>query len=473
MIRLHRQIKTILFWMIQLLTTSLIGQESIGLMHDNYLPTSGVRYNPSVIVDQKPWLDMQVAGAGGFLQSNYAYVPNTMLVRMPRSYPAHQFKLISTSSLMVGGYADAEIIGPGFTVGFNESAIGMHTRLRAIGYGKKMPEVLINAIREENIESVGDGDYIGHGAQYKSTAWMEIGVDYGKVLIRKNKNYLSWGVTVNKLVGVFHSSIELDRANVNVSSGKGRLRQLEGDYYVAKPAWMAGGGWSTSFGINYKKMNGDVTKYYSHSPISDCRIIEYKYKIGLSIIDFGYLNFDKNAMAGKIQTGKSPSQIRQLTLGMVDIETEQRSTVKSFTTGLPTAFVASFDYNLGNGFYTGSTIIQSVGFGKGASVRRANLLATSIRYEAKHFGITVPFMLQEYKNPMVGFALRIGALSIGTDNLYPFFVKRNQYQADIYFQLNFKINTRPICMPDDSKLKKLLCRGPKRKRPGKARCAKW
>ena len=89
---------------------TLFSQEKMGIIHDNYVPTQGALLNPSVIVDQKPWLSIQLAGVSAYGRNNLAYLSNSTLFN--RSNDAS----FNYNRKNYNGYIDIEAQGPAASI---------------------------------------------------------------------------------------------------------------------------------------------------------------------------------------------------------------------------------------------------------------------------------------------------------------------------------------------------------------------
>ena len=52
----------------------LFGQNALGTLHGNYTPTNSVYVNPSSMLDAKVWLDINIVGAGSYVNNNLVYL---------------------------------------------------------------------------------------------------------------------------------------------------------------------------------------------------------------------------------------------------------------------------------------------------------------------------------------------------------------------------------------------------------------
>ena len=97
-----------------------------------------------------------------------------------------------------------------------------------------------------------------------------------------NKDYILYGQSNN------YPSILKEMMNTS---------SLHSAILKKKSDMSAGKGWSTSIGGTYKKMKEDVSFYIPHSSKTGCNTPNYEYKVGVSLLDIGYINFNNNSQA--------------------------------------------------------------------------------------------------------------------------------------------------------------------------------
>lgn len=422
---------------------ALKAQENQGAINDNYNPVNGQYINPSNIVDAKPWLDINIAGGSFFIRNNYAYYPNTTLL----NYSAFQNEpQLDNTVNKINGYADFDVRGPSASLVVGQHSFSIFTNVRGIANVTNIPGVVGKLASEEGLSWADTGTYNVNNARIKSMTWGEVGVTYGKILKAKGNNMLTGAVSVKRLLGFQSASVMIDDATVDVFNlESANLISTNAKYGYAEPDFNAGRGWGTNLGITYKKMKKDVTHYVPHSTFSGCEQINYHYKLGVSLLDVGYINFNQGAYYGSYSETTVIDEINSVE----DVSDETRAIQEGnqFTALTPTAASVQFDYNVNDKVYLNGTVVQRIPMANQFGVERANLLAVSARYETKYFGVGLPISMQNYNinTTQVGLGFRIANVTIGTDNLLPIIVKHDVKAADIYFSLKYTIFKSPAC----------------------------
>lgn len=430
-------------------------QESMGIANSNYAPTQSVHLNPSSIVDSKVWLDIHLVGVGAFAYNNYFYFPQASAWTRPFPEGLDHYKLGN----VYRGDVNVDVWGPGFTLNLGRHAIGLNTAVRSFTDATRIPAPIAKFIFE-GLKYSPQHDIEFSDKDFKTTSltWGEIGLSYAAILSRKRKNLFTGGLTVKYLSGI--NSIALDVASIkyNVQNDSNLyLRPINGKYGIVQPGFGAGQGWSVDVGFTIKKMLDDVDSYTPFSNMSDCSVKDYKYKLGISVMDVGNIKFNKNTVYQEYHntsnTWYNYDTAKFTNLGSVDLNmnsnindgTPQNIRGTSFTTWLPSYASLQFDYNFGNHFFANLTAIQGFRIQAPFGVHRRSTIAITPRYERKRWEISLPVSLHDFRKIQPGIMLRLNNLIIGTDNIIPLIARTDMNGADIYFNLKIPILKNPKC----------------------------
>ena len=441
-------------------------QEDLGMINDNYLPSIGMRLNPSAIVDQKPWMSIHLAGASAYLRNNLAYFPNSTLLKINGenevSYDNNRNKY--------SFFSDVEIQGPAISFTYRKHALGIRTSVRSFASAYNIPGELGELLADDEFE-IESGNYEIRNLNAKGLAWGEIGVNYGQIFKQSNGQIWSWGVGVNRLHGLGSAGLEIGNASLEIRDtlDYGIVGEANANYFYAEPQYIAGKGWSLNAGLTIKQMKSDVDNHVPHSPKGSCNIPDYRYKLAIAIIDFGSIRFSTNAEAANLTSNFDTDQLEDL------FETDPEDQIvleeeSEFRTATPLALSLQYDYNLNDRFYLNATLVQNLAFMRTNAIRRSDILGASVRYESRWLGAAIPVSLQNYRNIQVGAALRLGIVVLGSDHILPFFVPQDINSANAYFALHIPIIQNPSCVEKGQKKSKKKSRG---KDKGYPPCPKW
>lgn len=430
-------------------------QESMGIANSNYAPTQSVHLNPSSIVDSKVWLDVHIVGAGAYLYNNYFYFPKASVWTRP--FPEGRDR--HEESSVYRGDFNADVWGPSFTLSLGRHAIGLHTAVRSFTDATRVPASIAKFIfKGINYDPQHNIDFYGENFNGTSLTWGEIGLTYGTIIHRKQKNLWTGGVTAKYLSGINSLAVDIESINYNVLNDSNLyVIPVTGKYAMVEPGLGAGNGWSIDLGVTYKRMLDIVDSYVPHSATSDCSVKDYKYKVGLSVMDLGSIRFNKNAVyqqyinteatwnrydtASFTNVGSTDQNLNN----NINNGASQNIRSSSFTTWLPSYASLQFDYNFGKNMFANLTVIQGFRIQAPFGVHRRSTIAITPRYEMKRWEVSLPVALHDYRKFQVGLMFRINNLIIGSDHLIPLIFRTNMNAADIYFHLKIPFYKNPEC----------------------------
>jgi hypothetical protein len=434
---------------LSLLWFSSVGQSNLSQRADNFNPNLGLTINPANAVNAKPWIDIHIAGTEVFVENNYLFYPNTTLLNFS-SFELEPDQ--NTSNSHADGYLENRVDGPGITFAFDRLAFSFFTAGRVIANASHIPYPLIRSATEEGILPSDSGWYDLLNTRIKALAWTEIGVSLGAFLRARETTLITGGLSLKYLQGVQHSSLYIPEGQVLVVNPDSLLFLTDqASYAFTEPSQNVGTGLGLDLGLTFYKMKENVSHYVPHSNISYCKSVDYKYKLGLSLLDLGYVRMN-NAYFGTLET----IQVIDTANSAEDLYEKAKLEAQGnqYSVLTPLAISAQVDFNVNNKIYLNGTIIQRFPQKRTRGVERVNSLSISARYESKWFGISIPITLYGYSKPLIGLTARLGYLLIGTDQLLPFLMKQDIYSANFYIHLKIPIHSKPACRSKKHKEKK-------------------
>ncbi len=442
-------------------STYLYSQENQGLVFDNYNPVTSQFINPANIVDAKPWLDINLLGASAFGSNNYLYYPKTTFY----NFSSFEEEPLRNSDITkVNAYVNLLSQGPSASLVIGKRSVSVFSTLRAVGNAFNIPPEIIELQINDEGSNVNPDLYDLKNTRAKDMAWGEIGFTYGEIIKAENTDMITAAVSVKRLFGFQNSSVVINGGTVLVLNQDSAVFNSENlRYSYAEPDQNAGKGWGINLGMKYKKMKSNITRYTPHSTSSHCTSVDYKYTIGVSLIDIGYINYKKEAFYGDIDDYILADTT--LTENNIFEELERLQKGNKFITSLPSSISVQADYNINDQLFLNASIIQRLPMKNTFGVEKANMLIVSARYESKYFGIGLPITLINYQKVMLGLALRLGYISIGSDHILPFIFKQDINTGSLYVNIKIPILRSPDCRPSR--------KSPKRKGSNYQKCATW
>lgn len=435
------------FSVLLLLFGKLLAQEESGFSYSNYAGVNSLFVNPSFGVDSRIFIDVHLVGANIFFHNNIAYVPKGDLTYEPNK-PINV--LINEKDVKKKAFVKAEIIGPSAAVSWGLHSFGIFTRFRTYLDAGVSGDLAYLAIKKFDYAPYVGKDF-KEKAYINTATWYETGLSYGRMLTIGNYQTLDVGASIKRLKGVNATSLSLKDFDYTVEGNRDLyIDHVEGGYRFIEPGWGIGKGWAIDLGANYQFKVRDVNGYLPNTKKNGCKNIEYKYRVGVSLMDLGAVKIKSGAIVQDLEYNaqefdfdsipiKSISDAdRAMQTNLVNNAVTQTRGTK-FTSMLPFALSAQFDYNFENGIFINASLVNT--FKINNQTKRPCLFSITPRYERKLFEIAMPLSFVGYTYPQMGLCVRLGNwIIVGSDRIGSFRGKiRDVYGADIYFHLKFAL----------------------------------
>lgn len=441
-------------------------QNQLGVRSDNYMGMEQTWLNPGLAPLQSTTLDIHLIGAGLFFSNNYGFVENASVFSFGKNSTFITNKKLDgkkpspgtlVSDLYDKGtitYAkfNAHLSGPSILVKLNQGhSMGLFSNFRAAFSLTNMPVNLgyYAYDRKPYNQAFDITPFEGAGA-----VWLESGLHYG-YSISRNNTQISLGVNLkyNRISesGFFSLNQSLQYTKLNPDS-----------VFIEHPEVHFGFTTPNIDKLNWSNLNAFKPKFnfYGQGISTDVGIVMqvnshyrsgYQYRIGFSLLDFGLskikkaryhssmpipreitLEFSALENANTIQELESKLSL----LAFNDSTASLKNT--SFVLGMPAALSLQGDYRMATHFYLGGVWVQPVGLSTHHLTRTATF-AIVPRYERRYFASSLSLILSEWQSLRMGYSVRLGFLSIGTDNLGSFLLKKDFTGSDFYLHVGFNI----------------------------------
>ncbi len=423
-------------------------QEKLGISNSNYSSTNSIYLNPSSSVDSKTYMQLNLAGVNAFFFNNVAYLPWFSVWRLRRAGGEVQYPKISSIPFKKFFYANAGIDGPAFVISKRNYGAGIFARARTVVDARGIPYELTNLLLNNNpYDNFPKEDNINlRNVKFSTMSWVEYGLNFGMMYKRIQKNLWTVGGNLKYMTGIniFYGNLSRIKGFYNDTTVK--VDEMSGKLRYNLPAFNSGRGFGMDLGVTYKKMLKNVDSYYAHSEQSNCTVIDYKFKAALSLRDAGYIRFTKGTAKANISaSGEYKASLDTTQEGVASSLNLTLSNDKILAT-LPTNLSAQIDWNFGYHFYINGTIVKNLVPHQLTGVSSPNLLSVCPRYEFRQFELAMPFTLQKFVYPQVGFAFRVRTFVLGFDNIFPLlFMKPKTYGLGAYFNLGISLFKNPAC----------------------------
>lgn len=454
----------------------MLGQESLGQSLGNYSGVWGGQINPSSLVLNKVFLDINVVGLSAHFSNNFAYIP----------YKDYSFFDLLTADTIIPKYGkylyngyytyfnnqdvkwariDSRVMGPSVMFQNGKNAFAVSTSVRFASSGVNIPwETLVFIYEDLTYKPLQGMRFDDRNFSFSLLTWEELAFSYAGIIYDRNGNQLSAGVTAKLLFGLNGGYSEFRITDyMAVDSKTVDFYKFQTNVAFAMPSTgltssfshpfsSVGFGLGTDVGVTFIKKKD---RYSSSKGYRPCEFAyeDYKYKIGLSILDLGRISFNK-------ETEFHTFNVENIFLNTDDLDTLKGMTADvgmrylskmmlgdsnasltgdKMKIGLPTALSLQTDWHTFGSYYVGLLWIHPLHFYL-KDTKRAAQITLVPRYETRMLGVSLPLSLYQYKRWRFGLALRFYTLTIGTECLGTILGFKNMDSADFYFSFKFNLD---------------------------------
>lgn len=465
-------------------------QEQLGIRLDNYAGINGVLLNPAHHLTTPFNWDVNLVEGAQFFDNNYAYLRQTKLTDLLRN--TSEIELLSApdvddeskvpdNTYIVDYYNDSRrryanimtsVTGPSFYVRLNENhALGLFTRARFIANGKGVSDNLSYYVWDERpFFEEFSVDAFGLGAM----SWGEVGLNY-LYSTETSNGRLGLGISLKYLQGYEAAYFQ--------SEEDFQLTKLPNDSLSGSPVIVNFGFTNTNLDGDFQpKPNGvgaglDLGLVYAIGNEEE----GYRWKLGFSLIDIGFIRYNQaeqhrivtdatslihttayNSFDGLADLPETAQTFSEQLLGNPDASLQG----DGFNMFLPSAFSLQVERGFSPSFFLSAALVQGFAMNKVATTR-GSLLAISPRFESRWFGASVPVSVYNWQDVNLGLSLRLGFITLGTDNLLSVINAGEFTGTDAYFAI--KINPLGIGKSDGGSFSSGF-KGRSKVGKGKVRC---
>lgn len=444
-------------------------QEQLGLRLDNYAGINGTLLNPAHHLTTPLKWDINLIEGAQFFDNNYAFVRQTRLTDLLRHAGDIRFlsapnvddeNKVPEGTFVVDYYNDnkpryanimTSITGPSFFVKINDKhALGLITRGRFIANGRGVSDNLSYYVYDDRPffeEFAVDAFNLG------AMSWSEAGLNY--MYSKETSNgRLALGITAKFLQGYEAAYFQSEEDFL--------LTKLPNDSLSSSSVIVNFGYTNTNLGEDFQLKNSGIGAGLDLGLVYAIGNEEegYRWKLGFSLLDIGFIRYNQ-AEQHRIVT--DAASVLQTTAynnfqGLSDLqETAQIFSEQllgdpnaslegeGFTMFLPSAFSLQVERGFSPSFFVNVAVVQGFKMGKVAATR-GSLVALSPRFEKRWFGAALPVSLYNFQDVNVGLSLRLGFITLGTDNLGSMINSGEFTGTDAYFAI--KINPLGIGKSD-------------------------
>ena len=474
--------KIVIFFLSLPASLCLPAQQNLGIRNSNYAGIQGSLLNPSSIADSKLKWDLNILSVGEVFDNTYLYAPKSSLTlfgfkkiikgAIDENLFFTHFDLQHPDKLY-NVTLSTEILGPSFFCKIaKKHTIGLTLAARSYTNIRDIPGNLAqNAFDYFVDKNLWNTNFQDNTTRINTMTWLEYGLHYARVIYSRGKDELKAGISLNYLQGIaaayvknthityrisdtanfafFNSSIDYGRTNID------SYKKINGF-----PGLNHGHGLGADIGLTYLRLRDpSVNEDESDGKMQGgARKSNYIYRIGISFLDIGSINFNRNAASFHLQTdGANFSNWHQSkfsgndqldqTLSAVFYQGDSTKSFKGdhFKMGMPSAISIQADWNFYPNFFANATIIKGFGHGSNQGVTRPDIYSLTPRYETKWGEVSLPMSLINYHHwrPRLGIAIRAAYFFFGGDAPGSLLKFRDLEGVDFYAGVHFFIAEKP------------------------------
>lgn len=449
----------------------------LGVTLGNYSGTTSILVNPAMMTNTRYFLDINLASGDLFVHNNVVYIPGSdyNMWDAVNTKPLPEYGENANNYLYYDNQdlkhmaVNLRLMGPSAMIQIGDHAFGISTGLRVFTTGNnipwEMPKFGFESIKYKDLHNIKFDDY---NTDYQVNAWGEIGFSYAYNIIKYFDHQLTIGATVKYLLGYAGAYVDVENVEYIVQSDSVlNIINLKAEIGFALPIdyntndfpdsgpTIKGTGMGLDIGVVYVKRKGIDNKRYKR--LCDQQYNDYKYRIGISILDIGSIKYKNNAQLHSYDNVNilwqdydtlSFDNINQMVGELSNVfygDPDASLQATSMKIGLPTALSVQADLHFSKNIYFGGYWIHPIRLNR-HTLRRPAQLSFVPRYETKYLEFSLPLSLYEYQYPRVGASIRLYFLTIGTERIGTWIGLSNLDGMDLYFSVKIGIG-KGSCKP--------------------------
>jgi hypothetical protein len=449
----------------------LKGQEMAGLVSSRFTGVNRGIINPAHFFDSPHCVDISLITFNTGFQNNYFYLPKGTLSyrELFNDYETHLEYLGNQITQYDGvkrayGFQNLRLQGPSVLFKVKNHAFAITTGAREAtsmqGFSDPMMKFIYKGLSYSPQHNILYSQT--RSTRMASMSWSEIGLGYATRIRENAGDELVAGITLKRLWGyhgfstrinnidyLVNDTLDIITTTINMMTYSSLPVDYTNNEFVPGGYFSNGKGWAFDLGFTYTRKNTsqlpsiyrDKLKLNPYKP-------DYIYRLGVSLLDVGWVRYTNNPRqfgfnnANIYWEDPRSKNFKYLDQLLADLQSSLISgeminqQPQSFNMFLPSAASVQFDYHLGNNFFAGLLWVQDLPLGA-HRVARSSQIGIIPRYDTRWFTLAVPFTLHQYQKPRLGLAMRLGMLTIGTEQHGGLLGLNHLNGMDFYFSLNW------------------------------------
>ncbi|QCX01634.1 hypothetical protein FGM00_16510 [Aggregatimonas sangjinii] len=419
-------------------------QSYLGNSMDNYAGVHAVVYNPANVFDSPFRTDINLISASGYFGSDYLGLSLSDMLSADGEFNFDEDAERSPSNSN-HFFTNIDVLGPSFMFNVGEKqSFAVTTRLRGLFNADNVNGNLYEKV-SEGFEIGENFDFDSQDLNVTAHVFSEIGLTYGREVVKTQDQFLKAGITLKYLMGaggIFMNSPELSGTFNGLTNN---LTTQGAISYGSTPGFESD---SPEFSDLQSGFGADIGVVYEYrkrivdGTVLGKRAQQYKFKAALAITDIGSINYQNSQQTVYDANGDVNAlefETKDLEQVLEDNYTGTR-TIGNQKLQLPTALQLMADYYIGNRWYVG--LHQGLSLRKSGSADANGIINTttvSPRWESKYFSVYSPLGLRQYSGFAWGLGFRLGPLTVGSGSILTNLISDNSKNTDIYVGLKIPL----------------------------------
>ena len=470
-----------LFFILLLFVSKILFSQSLIGTQSSYAGSNSMSMNPASMTTSDVYFDFSLVNLGLSFYNNYAYIKandfSAFVFSKEHGFPTYDIDGEKLSFLTydrndkkpndIYESLDANVMRFMYNIDTKQAvAFSLNARAytSAVGIPYEIPEIITKGLDDDNF----NGHYVSSGTSVSTMEWAEVALAYSRKLYDRYHNRIDVGLSVKYLLGYsaavgnineldydifYEDSIVVNKFNADLAYSL--PINYNADFSSSSlfdNSIVRGTGVAFDLGLTYTYKKNIASN--ERRILASCMQpkLDYVWKLGISLMDVGYIRFKNNAVVNSFINDKEVlfdtyafdhvkkfnDMMEFMSAVYYDGDSLASLVANDFSVGLPTTLRLQFDYNIKDNFYVNTTYIQPLKLMK-YSVAAIPQLMVEPRYESEYLEFSIPITLQDYRHLLIGASARIGFVTIGTQNISSYLGFGDVKGVDVFVSVKFNM----------------------------------
>jgi hypothetical protein len=433
-------------------------QRYLGVATGDYSAINSMFLNPANISGSHEKIEVNLIGVNFGVDNNLG-----TFSQLSNIGNSNAFNVTGTQPFsMLAPMADVRL--PAVMVSLNdkmEQSFAFSIRARGMIQLNHFDPNLFSTATSGDHSSSEDYDFKSNNFNMTAHAWSETGITYAIKLLDDGTQKIKVGVTLKYLGGIDYISIKGKNLDVSYTAGNDTFYAKNSDLQYASNAISTSN--AVTNGINLSDVTGSLFGSKQGSGFGMDIGITYSYNINgsdnpadkandnpdvhrlkgsVAVTDIGAINYKENNYivnvtgngyltgTGLANNYNNWTNFRNYMVGQGFTADTGSKATKLY---MPTALVASADYQIYQRFYVNAMFIANLANRQNFGNSYYNQISVTPRYDSRLVSVALPITYSMLADDMkLGFGFRFGGFFCGSDDILAL-VSSNQHGFDFYF----------------------------------------